>query len=249
MTDVHWLEQSGEDIRAQDDWLSLSEKSLLESMRFAKRRADWRLGRWTAKRALAIYLDVPDHPRALASIEIRPAKSGAPEAFLANRLAAVSISLSHCSGTAICAVAAFGVALGCDLELVESRSDNFVADYLTREEQQLVARAAATERPRLITLLWSGKESALKALHMGLRLDTRSVTVSPVEKGEEDTAAVLRPPENLRMWQPLQVRHGEGQMFSGWWRHAGTFLRTVVAAPSPSPPTLLDASLHNCCNS
>lgn len=39
-----------------------------------------------------------------------------------------------------------------------------------KEEQELVARAP--ERDELVALLWSGKESALKALREGLRLDT-----------------------------------------------------------------------------
>ena len=86
-------------------------------MRFAKRRDDWRLGRWTAKRALAAYLNLPSNPQTLADIEIRPAPSGAPEVFVANKPAAVTISLSHRGGVAACAVAPSGMELGCDLEM------------------------------------------------------------------------------------------------------------------------------------
>ena len=131
--DVFWLEQSEADLPAGDDWLSAGEVDRLTTMRVPKRRADWRLGRWTAKRALSAYLNLPGHHQALTDIEIRPAPSGAPEAFIANRPASAAISLSHCNGNAICAVAAFGTALGCDLELVEPRSDAFVADYFTVE--------------------------------------------------------------------------------------------------------------------
>ena len=144
-----------------------------------KRRADWRLGRWTAKRALSVYLDVPAHPHVFRKMEIRAAPSGAPEAFFDSQPAAVTISLSHRAGIAVCAVAMSGVKMGCDLEIVEPRSDAFVADYFTLEEQALIAHASAADRHRLLALLWSGKESALKALHEGLRLDTRSVVVIP----------------------------------------------------------------------
>jgi len=34
------------------------------------------------------------------------------------------------------------VEIGCDLEVVEPRSDAFVADYFTSEEQALIARAS-----------------------------------------------------------------------------------------------------------
>jgi 4'-phosphopantetheinyl transferase len=214
-------------------------------MRFAKRRADWRLGRWTAKQALASYLNVPVHPQALAEIEIRPASDGAPEVFFANKPAAVVVSLSHRAGVAACAVAASGVALGCDLEVIELRSDSFVADYFTAEEQALVALAFREDRPRLCTLLWSGKESALKALRVGLRLDARCVSVSPVdvarspEGGEgraEDPALAMQASDRVNNWRPLQVRCADGQLFHGWWHNTGHLLRTMVTAPPPAPP-------------
>ena len=82
--DVYWLEQTEADVPSGEDWLSANEVVRLNSMRVAKRRADWRLGRWTAKCALAIYLTLPDHLQSLQEIEMRPAPSGAPEAFVSN---------------------------------------------------------------------------------------------------------------------------------------------------------------------
>ncbi len=248
MTDVYWLEQTEADVPAENDWLSASEAVRLSGMRFAKRRADWRLGRWTAKRALAVYLKLPGHPQALTGIEIRPAPSGAPEVFVANQAAAVTISLSHRAGRAVCAVALSGVALGCDLEMIEPRSDGFIADYFSSEEQALVARACAADRPRLLALLWSGKESALKALRTGLRLDTRCVIVSPVDApprrdGDgymENPALTLGPSYSPNGWRPLQVGYTNGQIFQGWWLHTGNLLRTLVAAPPPVPPIRLE---------
>jgi hypothetical protein len=75
--DVYWLEQTQADVPGADDWLSASEAIRLNDMHIAKRRADWRLGRWTAKRALAAYLDVPGDSQAITGMEIRPAPSGA----------------------------------------------------------------------------------------------------------------------------------------------------------------------------
>jgi len=222
---VYWLEQSEADVPAENDWLSANEAVCLSGMRFAKRRADWRLGRWTAKCALSVTLDVPAHLQALKKIEIRPAPSGAPEAFFGNQPAAVTISISHRAGIAACAVAISRVEMGCDLEMIEPRSDAFVADYFTIEEQALVARASAADRPRLLALLWSGKESALKALHEGLRLDTRSVIVIPCVASFD-----------LNGWNQLRVRYTGGQVFHGQWQHADNIVRTVVAAPPPDPP-------------
>jgi 4'-phosphopantetheinyl transferase len=232
MTDVYWLEQTEADVLVENDWLSPGEAIRLNHLRVAKRRADWRLGRWTAKRALAICLNVSDRPRALAEIEIRPAPSGAPEVFLANQPSGASISLSHCSGRAVCAVAPSPVALGCDLERIEWRSDAFLADYFTAEEQALVARAPAADRSLVLALLWSGKESTLKALHTGLRLDTRSVVVNADEALSQCDG-----------WHPLQVRSEDHRVFQGWWQHSDGFLRTLVSAPPPRPPIPVGAIL------
>ena len=254
MIGVSWLEQTETDLPADQNWLSASETVRLNGMRFAKRRADWRLGRWTAKRAVAGYLNLPDQPQTLPAIEIRAAPSGAPAAFVSNQPASIAISLSHRSGTAVCAVAPAGVALGCDLELIEPRSDVFVGDYFTAEEQALVARASgASARLRLVTLIWSGKESTLKALRVGLRLDTRSVGVALAdalrhENGDseiEDPPVISRPSHSVNTWRPLRVRYTDGQTFHGWWQHTGSLVRTLVAAPPPAPPILLNLQNWN----
>lgn len=230
MKRVYWLEQTEADVPAENDWLSARESVYLGSLRFAKRRTDWRLGRWTAKCAVASFLNLLTDAQGLAQIEIRPASSGAPVIFIANEPAAVAISISHSSGAAVCAVAMPGVELGCDQEVIEARSDAFVADYFTESEQALVARVSVAERSRLVTLLWSAKESALKALREGLRLDTRSVTVSPINGAF-----------NLDGWSPLQVRCADGRSFQGWWQQGHGIVRTVVANPPPDSPILLPA--------
>jgi len=241
---VYWLEQTETDVPAENAWLSASEAACLEGMRFPKRRADWRLGRWTAKRALSVCLDVPARSPVFKRIEIRAASSGAPTVFFDNQLAALTISLSHRAGIAACTLALSEVELGCDLELIEPRSDAFVDDYFTLEEQALVAHAAAADRPRLLALLWGGKESALKALRAGLRLDTRSVIVIPCAMSPD-----------LKGWSELRVRYvGDrsaedrypgDRVFHGWWQCADGLVRTVAGAPAPDPPIHLPIPLYD----
>ena len=48
---VYWLEQTEANVPEDNTWLSPREVAFADRLRFAKRRADWRLGRWTAKRA------------------------------------------------------------------------------------------------------------------------------------------------------------------------------------------------------
>ena len=227
--DVYWLEQVVADMPADTNWLGSGEALCLSNLRVAKRRADWLLGRWTAKRALAVFLNLADDLGSLAGIEICAAPSGAPEAFVAHRPLAVTISLSHSSGKALCVLAPGTAALGCDVERIEPRSQGFVDDYFTSQEQALIEQSSALDRSTLETLLWSGKESTLKALHCGLRLDTRSVIVEP-----EDM------PCRLGDWHPLRVRYIEHcGVFQGWWKVADDFVRTLVSSPQSNEPVLL----------
>jgi 4'-phosphopantetheinyl transferase len=222
---VYCLEQREADVAIGNAWLSAPEILCLNGFRFYKRRADWRLGRWTAKLAVASYLGLPAHHESLAAIEIRPAPSGAPEIFIDDKPAKAIISLSHRSGTALCAVAPAGTRLGCDLEAIETHTDAFVADYFTTQEQALVSRTANSDRARVVTLLWSAKESALKALQEGLRMDTRDVVAIP-----ESEAA------DSRSWLQLSVRYGENQVFHGWWQQADDLITTIVSDPPSGMP-------------
>lgn len=217
---VLWFEQTIADVPATAEWLSPAEQERMRAFRVPKRASDWRLGRWTAKRALAHSHNFTGGSAALASIEIIPADSGAPEAFLAGKPSACAISISHSQGHAACAIAPINAALGCDVERIESRSDAFISDYFTAEEQDAIGRSAEHDRAILHTLFWSAKESALKALGEGLRLDTRSVSVSRVGQ-----------PSPWSLWAPLEIRTAGGPAFTGWWHADGEFVRTVIADP------------------
>lgn len=253
---IFWLQQTMVDVPTDNAWLCAQEALRLSRMKFAKRRNDWRLGRWTAKRAIAAYLGWRVESSLLDDIEIRPATSGAPEAFIADRRAALGVSLSHCGGRAIAAVAPSGMALGCDLERVEPRIDAFLADYFTPEEQLLVQQASACDRPALVTLLWSAKESALKALRQGLRLDTRSIRVNigdgrgisgnvaeAWQMASQGIQHTLGGPGQVG-WGALQVSCSNGgPTFYGWWRANNDLVRTVVAGAPLPPPVLLNPQL------
>jgi 4'-phosphopantetheinyl transferase len=221
--DVSWLEQRDSDVPFGDWWLSERERACLDWLHIPKRRADWRLGRWTAKSAVSVYLNLPRNQQMLAGIELRPASSGAPEVFLHDRSAPVQISLSHSHGVGLCTIAPLGVELGCDLETVESRSEVFLVDYFTNEEQNLVSTALGARRDQVVTLLWSTKESVLKALRCGLRSDTRAVNAAPADF-----------PENHGdEWHLVSAAHTSGRNFCGWWRVSRDLVRTIVADPTP----------------
>jgi 4'-phosphopantetheinyl transferase len=230
---IYWLRQSEPDVPPGNAWLSRAEVERLAGIRFPKRSADWRLGRWTAKCAVAAYLGVPRSPQELARIELRPEPCGAPVVFISDCAAGVAVSLSHSAGHALSAVAPEGVALGCDLELIETREQSFVESYFTESEAALIEQTNPEERARLLALLWSAKESTLKAVRTGLRQDTRSVEVS--------SPGVL--PCQADEWQQLQVRYLDKSVYCGWWRSDGRFVETLVAATPAYPLPLSVRSL------
>ena len=231
---VYWLEQEQKDLPEHDTWLCASEMDRLQSLRIAKRRADWKLGRWTAKCAVASRFGWPLQPPVLCEIEIHATSSGAPQALAPVLQKPVTISISHCAGSAICAVCSSEISLGCDLEKIEPRSEAFIADYFTREEQSRIDRAPDSERSKLVTLLWSAKESALKAMHEGLRLDPRTLHVSLCQ-GSPDVSG----------WSPLQVHFLNHHIFPGCWSGTDSMLRTIVADPFSGYPIRLP-SLEEC---
>jgi 4'-phosphopantetheinyl transferase len=249
--EVRWFEQSLADVSAQDDWLGPWESSHVSTLRFLKRRSDWRLGRWTAKHAVAYDLHLTPNAKNLASIEIRPAASGAPEVFLRDEPAKLAISISHRGGIAACAVGTGGAMLGCDLEMVEPRSDCFVADYFTAEEQ-VVVRQPTADRYALIALIWSAKESALKALHAGLRIDTRSLAValddldSTVvhDAKREALDGLFAMPHCLQTWRSLRVGYLQ-KVFHGWWFHSAGIVRTEVSLPATQPPVSIQSQIED----
>ncbi len=228
-----WHAAGMDEVPTGDGWLSPAEAARVARMRYPKRRTEFRLGRWTAKTTLATLLDVPTTGSALAALEIRVAPDGAPEPYRNGTPAPVGISMSDRGDWAVC-LALTGPqrpAVGCDLELVEPRSDLFVADFLTPSEQRDV-HSAGSDRDVLANLVWSAKESALKVLHTGLRRDTRSVEVAV---GRLDA-----PPDVDSGWHRLEIRDREtGGRFSGWWQRFGAFLLTTAAAEPLPPPTAL----------
>lgn len=227
---LRWLATGERDLPEADGWMTPRERQYLARMRFPKRSSEFRLGRWAAKRAIARVLGLPEAEEAFLRLEIDRAPDGAPEPRLDGTRAPVSISMTDRAGWAVCVVAEPGLDVGCDLELVEPRSQAFVSDYLTPPEQGFV-RSAQTdeERDARANLVWSAKEAALKVLRTGLRRDTRSVEVRVPREGGSDG------------WTPLEVRDVEGPVFPGWWRRYGVFLLTTAASvPLPPPFSLED---------
>ncbi len=234
---VYWLLQRASNMPPSDDWLTAAERAVLGRLQVPKRRNDWRLGRWTAKRALlAAGLEGLPSGRGMPparliplarQLSIRPNPDGAPEAWLEEKPVPLPISLAHSGERAVCAVAEPGSAVGCDLEKIELRSEAFGQTWFTEAECRLVAQWRDA-RAVLQTVIWSAKESVSKSLGIGLTIDTRQLDVTPGFGGAPG-------------WQSLDVRVGQsGIVFRGWWIADEGDIITIAATPDPRKPVRLD---------
>ncbi|MBT8469798.1 MAG: 4'-phosphopantetheinyl transferase superfamily protein [Myxococcales bacterium] len=217
---VRWLLLSASALPEGDGWLGPEERKVLRGLRFPKRRAEWRLGRFVAKQAFASIAAIDDFAR----IQIIAAEDGAPEAWIEGKKVGSEISISHREGLAACAMAE-GTRVGCDLEAVEPRSSRFVNDFFTERERMAVETTDDAHRDRRVALTWSAKESALKALRVGLRRDTRSVEVEIDDVEAAETA-----------WHPLRTTvRPERHVFRGWWRQEGKTVLTIIGDAETQP--------------
>jgi 4'-phosphopantetheinyl transferase len=158
--------------------LSPSEQVRYEGFRGPKRRRDWLLGRWTAKHLIQSYLSLTgDELLAFDRIEILAGEDGAPFARLDQRLH-LSLSISHTGSESLCAICDSDAGhVGADVEQIEPREASFVRTFFTPAEIAAIGAAPGLGRDALIAGLWSVKEAILKTLRVGLRADTRQVSV------------------------------------------------------------------------
>jgi 4'-phosphopantetheinyl transferase len=220
-------------------WLTPAEKERLALFRVSKRREEWLLGRFTAKRVVeSAAPETLGRTLSPEAFEIASERSGAPFARLTSgeRLP-IRITVSHSHGAAFCALvpATDGAAIGGDLEWVEPRSPGFVRDFLTQGEAAIVEAADPANRPLLANAIWSAKESVLKALEVGLAADTRAVEIRLTR---EPAQTPFRPPETA--WHRFDAAcaagmDASGAPLSGFWATRGLFVVTLAARlPAPT---------------
>ena len=224
---LFWLALAADDVPADDTWLSSAERDVLGGLRFAKRRRDWRLGRYTAKQALRQGWQRTCGGSAPPEFSILAAADGAPEVRGVS-IACPGFSLSHSGDRALCVIGPPGTRVGCDIEHVEARAGAFLEDFFAPDEQARIGAVPQQDRDLVATLAWSAKESALKLLRTGLRTDTRTVVARWQDRRPDDG------------WQSLEVAVPDAaQPLRGWWQTLDEFVLTAVSEPAAPEPTPL----------
>jgi len=215
---VFWSVLSFDSIPEDLDWLSLPEQNRYQQFRFPKRQNDWLLGRWVAKNLLSNLL-IYSYTLPFHELSIHNEESGVPFVMWNDQRLEGSLSISHRGENA---VAAFcfdpDISIGIDLEEIEAKSRGFVEDYFTESEAETVLALSIEEQALAASLLWSGREAIVKALQIGLRIDTRQIALKPLPLSSHED------------WQPLEILQcpSEGKNLKLFWRKSNHSLVTLA---------------------
>ena len=232
---MHWIACGERQVPEGLDWISPRERARVDRITFTKRRTEYLLRRYAGKRAVAATLGLEVDDDRLARVELLNRPSGAPYVVVDGREGDLDVSLTDRPGSAVCLTGPGGSlasgTVGADLEIVERRSAYFVNDYFTAPEQEYIHAQRDTAGQdgwdAAANLLWSAKEAGLKVLRVGLKADTRILTVQISHEVRPDG------------WAPMSMEVVDGTTFGGWWRRDGIFLLTVAYRYGGPPPEVL----------
>jgi 4'-phosphopantetheinyl transferase len=216
-----------------DGLLAPLEENRYRQLKTGKRRRDWLMGRWTAKllilqavgRACGEKLPCGEDLR-LNEIAILNDEAGVPYACYHQERLPFHLTISHSSDCAFCAISGGNsVYLGVDVEQITPLSGLFAAEYFTRDEIDLLNQGAPSEAH--ISAIWSAKEAVLKAVGLGLSVDTRSVS-----------CLVSLADEVPGFWAPFAIEWvvdpwaGSLPALAGYWQRCGEYIFTLAAERS-----------------
>ncbi|NOK60279.1 MAG: 4*-phosphopantetheinyl transferase superfamily protein [Chloroflexi bacterium AL-W] len=232
---VHWLLQSTTAHPnlpsgvVPQGLLNSTEQAHFHRLRTPQRRHTWLLGRWTAKHLVQSYLEQQWGVHTVfEQLTIANASTGAPYAVFDDvvsdipQLQELKLSISHRHDQAFCALATLdGAEIGADIEWIEPRARCFVEDYFTEREQQLIDCMPVEQQDTYITAIWSAKEAVLKALHLGLTVDTRRICITPHHLITGDWSAI-------DIYCDKRLTPNGVTAFNGWWRIESGYVLTLA---------------------
>lgn len=154
-------------LAAAEAALTPAERQIFAGYTFAKRRRDWLLGRWCAKRAAGQALELPpDQVGIVAGPKGRPLVVGHD----------LPLTLTHGHGRAIAIVAP--EAVGVDLELAREVPGNGWKFFLSEAERAWLAAGALGPGGEIV--FWAVKEAAYKVMGGEIEVMTHlHTTVGP----------------------------------------------------------------------
>lgn len=174
------------------------------------------------------------------------AECGPVAGFAGGERLPISVSISHAEGHALCAATWSDPAdersrrtLGIDLGLLEPRSREFAETFFTDDEQHFVRRAPPWEHGERANLVWCAKEAVLKALGVGLTVDTFNLSCLPAAVASDPTEWALSPATGE--WSPFVATCSAallpgGGTIRGIWRAFPGFVGALALVTNGAGP-------------
>lgn len=165
------------------NWGCDAEIEHYNALHFEKRRNDWMLGRITAKELVQnTWMKYLKKTVSLNEIQIVNDYFGKPQILLNInndwKLISQSLSISHCHNIAVCSLLSDAPAqnIGIDLEYINDRPALFAETFMHKEELKQLEKVKYKQAYNCaLTSLWSLKEAFLKAVGVGLRINTKKI--------------------------------------------------------------------------
>jgi 4'-phosphopantetheinyl transferase len=169
--------QSGMECQSADV-LHAVETAKFNSFQSQKRKGDFLLGRYCAKKALQAL----ESQLTLQEIHIDAGVFNQP--VIKNPKSHYQVSISHTQSSAVALVFPEEQPMGVDVEMLSAESKAVLTGQFTDQENQLVL-AYRDHIQDIVTLLWTAKESLSKILKTGLTLALHLLEVKTFEKKED----------------------------------------------------------------
>lgn len=155
----------------------------------ADKRADWMAGRIAAKIVLRnffqhnCFTSIPFHEIKIRSNKLQKPFCQVKKVPSEKINAYIDLSIAHTGGIGIAALSRKKEDgyVGVDIEKIRMFEEDFLESFLTEKELIRVKNASESSRNLAATLLWSIKESYVKACGQGLLIHPRSVAVAVCE--------------------------------------------------------------------
>lgn len=157
--------------------LGEQERDTFQALKIPKRQMEWLAGRLLVKE---LYRKVIDQSKPFNQIQIGRLDAGQPILLTDGQQTDVTISISHSNWWVAAALDPLGQPIGIDLEQVELRDEAFLTDYFTANERNWIENSPEFTRVQNTTLIWSCKESVLKALGQGLHIDLLRIKIGEI---------------------------------------------------------------------
>ncbi|MBO9513590.1 MAG: 4'-phosphopantetheinyl transferase superfamily protein [Variovorax sp.] len=153
---------------ADTDCLSQAERDRAARFVFARDRERFVAAHVALRQVLAAHTAIE-----ASRLEFVAGASGKPALV---RPAGVPFNLSHSHSVALIAIGTGAADIGIDVEVLRPMPDAeaMAASYFTAAEQRALAAVPPALRDRAFLTCWTRKEACLKAVGLGLGVDTRS---------------------------------------------------------------------------